>query len=87
MPIITIALIKFFDLLTWIILIQCLMSWFPEARMSRIYEILSMITEPIMGPIRNILFRYIDIPIDFSPIVAFFLISMVKKIVIIIGLT
>lgn len=82
MQMIAIVLVKFLDILTWIILIQCLMSWFPGARMSRLYEILSMITEPIMGPIRDILFRYIDIPIDFSPIIAFFLISMVKKLII-----
>ena len=82
MQMIAIVLVKFLDILTWIILIQCLMSWFPGARYSKIYEILNTLTEPIMYPIRELLFRYIDIPIDFSPIIAFFLISIVQRLII-----
>ena len=82
MQMIAIVLVKFLDILTWIILIQCLMSWFQGARYSKIYEILNTLTEPIMYPIRELLFRYIDIPIDFSPIIAFFLISIVQRLII-----
>lgn len=81
MQIIAVLLIKLLNLLTWLILIQCLMSWFPGARYSKAYEILSMFTEPLVGPIREVLFRYIDIPIDFSPIIAFFVISMVQRLI------
>ena len=81
MQIIGIALIKLLDVITWLIVIQCLMSWFPGARYSKGYEMISMFTEPLVGPIRNVLFRYIDIPIDFSPIVAIFAISMMQKII------
>lgn len=82
MQMIAVLLIKLLNILSWIILIQCLMSWFPGARYSRVYEILSMFTEPLVGPIRELLFRYIDIPIDFSPIIAFFVISMVQKLIV-----
>ena len=82
MQIIGIALIKLLNLLNWLIIIQCLMSWFPGARYSKGYEIISMFTEPLVGPIRDVLFRYIDIPIDFSPIVAIFAISMIQKLVV-----
>ena len=81
MQIIGIALIKLLNLLNWLIIIQCLMSWFPGARYSKGYEIISMFTEPLVGPIRDILFKYIDIPIDFSPIIAFFVISMVQRLI------
>lgn len=81
MQLIAVLLIKLLDILTWLILIQCLMSWFPGARYSKAYEIISMFTEPLVGPIREVLFRYIDIPIDFSPIIAFFIISMVQKLI------
>ena len=81
MHMIAVILIKFLDIFSWIILIQCLMSWFPGARYSRAYEILSTFTEPLMGPIRELLFRYINIPIDFSPIIAFFLISMLQRLI------
>lgn len=75
------ALNVLMKVLKWFIIIQCLMSWFPGARYSRAYEILSMFTEPLLGPIREVLFRYIDIPIDFSPIIAFFVISFVTSMV------
>lgn len=75
------ALNVLMKVLKWFIIIQCLMSWFPGARYSRAYEILSMFTEPLVGPIREVLFRYIDIPIDFSPIIAFFVISFVTSMV------
>ncbi|MPM48275.1 hypothetical protein SDC9_94999 [bioreactor metagenome] len=81
MQMIAVLLIKLLNILTWLILIQCLMSWFPGARYSKAYEVLSMFTEPLVGPIREVLFRYIDIPIDFSPIIAFFVISMVQKLI------
>lgn len=82
MQMIAVLLIKLLNVLTWLIIIQCLMSWFPGVRYSRAYEILSMFTEPLVGPIREVLFRYIDIPIDFSPIIAFFIISMVQRLII-----
>ena len=81
MQLIAVLLIKLLNILTWLILIQCLMSWFPGARYPKAYEIISMFTEPLVGPIREVLFRYIDIPIDFSPIIAFFIISMVQKLI------
>ena len=73
MHIIAVLLVRLLNLLTWLIIIQCLMSWFPGARYSKPYEILSMITE--------LLFRYIDIPIDFSPVIAIFLISFVQRLI------
>lgn len=82
MQMIAVLLIKLLNILSWIILIQCLMSWFPGARYSGVYEILSMFTEPLVGPIRELLFRYIDIPIDFSPIIAFFVISMAQRLIV-----
>ena len=82
MQMIAVLLIKLLNILSWIILIQCLMSWFPGARYSRVYEILSMFTEPLVGPIRELLFRSIDIPIDFSPIIAFFVISMAQRLIV-----
>ncbi|WP_343343569.1 YggT family protein [Terrisporobacter petrolearius] len=81
MQMIAVLFIKLLNILTWLIIIQCLMSWFPGARYSKVYEILSMFTEPLVGPIREILFRYIDIPIDFSPIIAFFVISIVQRLI------
>ncbi len=81
MHMIAVLLVRLLNILTWLILIQCLMSWFPGARYSKAYEIISMFTEPLVGPIRETLFRYIDIPIDFSPIIAIFIISMAQRLI------
>lgn len=82
MHMIAVLLIRLLNILELIIFVQCLMSWFPGARYSKSYEILSMITEPLVGPIRDVLFRYIDIPIDFSPIIAIFIISLAQRLII-----
>ena len=81
MHMIAVLIVKLLNVLTWMIVIQCLMSWFPGARYSKVYDVLNMFTEPLVGPIREILFRYIDIPIDFSPIIVIFLISWAQKLI------
>ena len=76
----------FIELLTWALwaalLVRVLLSWFNIDPSSPIYPIANVahqITEPILAPIRRIL------PdsgmFDFSPIVAFLLIMLVRYIV------
>ncbi|MDY2737956.1 YggT family protein [Intestinibacter sp.] len=84
MYILAISLIKLLDLISFIILIQCLLSWIPSIRMSKLYEVLSMVTDPIEEPIRQVLYRYVSLPIDFSPVVAILLIGLMKNLVYII---
>ena len=84
MYILAISLIKLLDLISFIILIQCLLSWIPSIRMSKIYEVLSIVTDPIEEPIRQVLYRYVSLPIDFSPVVAILLIELMKRLVYII---
>ena len=86
MYILAISLIKLLNLISFIILIQCLLSWIPSIRMSKIYEVLSIVTDPIEEPIRQVLYRYVSIPIDFSPVVAILLIELMKRLVYIIFL-
>ena len=84
MYILAISLIKLLNLISFIILIQCLLSWIPSIRMSKIYEVLSIVTDPIEEPIRQVLYRYVSIPIDFSPVVDILLIELMKRLVYII---
>ena len=84
MYILAISLIKLLNLISFIILIQCLLSWIPSIRMSKLYEVLSMVTDPIEEPIRQVLYRYVSLPIDFSPVVAILLIGLMKNLVYII---
>ena len=58
----------------WVIVIWCLLSWFPNARGTRLGEIINRLVEPYM--------RWFDfIPplggISFSPVVAIFVLYLV----------
>lgn len=75
------AVYKLLDLISFIILIKCLMTWIPGGTQNKVYEVFCTLTDPIQEPIRNIMFRYIDMPIDFSPIVALFLIRFAQRFV------
>ena len=72
MGIIGVALYRLLDLLIFVIFVQCIMTWIPGATQTKLYDILSAITDPIEEPIRSVLYRYINSPLDFTPIIAFF---------------
>lgn len=60
----------------WVIVIWCLLSWFPNARSTRLGEIINRLVEPYM--------HWFDfIPplggIIFSPVVAIFVLYMVQN--------
>ena len=78
------SLIILLDLISWAIIIQCILSWIPSLRNSKAYYALSILTDPIEDPIRNFLYRYVQAPIDFSPIVAILLIEFAKRLIYII---
>ena len=84
MSVLGISLIRLLDVISCIIVIQCVLSWIPSIRMSKLYEALSIITDPIEEPIRKVQYRYVSIPVDFSPIVAILLIQLLQRIVYII---
>jgi YggT family protein len=52
--------------------------------MSKIYEALSIITDPIEEPIRQVQYRYVSLPIDFSPLIAILLIQLIQRLIFII---
>ena len=68
-----------FDVYSLILLARVLVSWFQVDPYSPLMQWLYRLTEPVLAPIRRLL------PpagaIDFSPVVAFILIIVVKQIV------
>lgn len=81
---IRIALYYLLDIIAWMIVIKSLMTWFPNGRQSKIFEILENITEPIEGPIRSIMYKYTNGPIDFSPLIAIVLLMFLRQLVLVI---
>lgn len=75
-----IALYYLFDLLIWIIIIKSILTWFPDAMGGKIYNILQNITDPIEKPIRSIMYKYSNGPIDFSPMIAILALMLLQRV-------
>ena len=78
-------LISFVSLLSTVLyfalLARVLLSWFQVGPSSPFYPVISIlyqVTEPILAPIRRLLPRFGMM--DFSPIVAFILLSIVQRV-------
>lgn len=71
------ALVNFYE---WLVIIWCFMSWFPLREGSLIYDI-AVVIDRIVSPYMNIFRRFIP-PLggmDFSPIVALFVLSFGER--------
>lgn len=75
----------FGDVLSFAILIRCILSWLPINRNNFFYNIIYSLTEPIMAPIRRLIDRSPlggGMMIDFSPVIAYFLIYVAEAVLI-----
>lgn len=73
----------FFNLLQWLVIIRILLSWVPMAYNTGIGRALINITEPILGPVRNMVDRSPiggGMGLDFSPVFALILMSLVHTV-------
>lgn len=68
------------------LLARVLISWLPVSRDNKFIDLLYAVTEPVLSPIRNMLSRSALMNssafsmMDFSPIVAFILIDVIRNI-------
>ena len=60
------------------LLARIFISYMPQFRDSRFYEIVFAITEPVLGPIRRLMPSMMGL--DFSPMVAMLLVSVVQRV-------
>ena len=80
------ALNTFFTVLHVVLFVRIILSWFPMARGNRLMELLYMLTEPILAPIRNLIARSPlggpGMVIDFAPLIAFILLRIVQSVLV-----
>jgi YggT family protein len=76
----------FCNLLYVLILVRVILSWFPMVHGSKPVRILFRLTEPILSPIRGVIQRSplggSGMVLDFSPIIAFFLLQLLQTVLV-----
>ena len=68
-----------FEILTYIIFIRVILSWFPHNPYQPLIKLIYQISNPILIPIRNFVSPIGGI--DISPIIAIFIIQFIKNII------
>ena len=71
------------EVMSWLIFARVIISWIPNLN-NKVIEILYIVTEPILEPIRKLLDKTMGntgIMIDLSPIVAFLLIGLIQRLI------
>lgn len=72
---------KVFDIIELLIIARIIISYIPNLRGSQITEIIYQLTEPILHPVRELLYK-IGLNkgmIDFAPIGAFLLLAVIRS--------
>lgn len=79
------AVIKFFNLLEFLIFVRVFLSWIPFIQDNVLIKLLNNLTEPILYPIRKIIMKSPigggGMAIDFSPIIAIIFFYIIEKII------
>jgi len=73
-----------FTVIELAILARAFISWLPVPRENKFVIFLYQITEPILGPIRNLILRSSfggSLMFDFSPLIALVLLALIRNIV------
>ncbi len=71
-----------FNVLYYAIFIEVILSWVYANRTNQYIELLHKVTNPLLQPGRKIQNRYFNnMMVDFSPIIAIFIIMILKNIV------
>ena len=76
------AILWFSEILTTILLIRCIFSWFPlnpYGFFGKLNQLTIRLTEPVVAPCRALLSRFNTGMFDFSVLLAFFLIQFVRN--------
>ena len=82
MTIIKVAVYYFVRVINLLILIRVLMSWFIKDPRNQFAVIIYSLTEPILGPFRELLRKFgVGGMLDFSPIVALLVIQLIANVI------
>ena len=84
MSLLAYSLITIIQRLSWLayilIMIRVFLSWFPMN--NNFTELIYNLTEPMLKPFRDVLDKYLNLPIDLSPLLFIVCIEAVERILI-----
>ena len=84
MSLLAYSLITIIERLSWLvyilIMIRVILSWFPMN--NNFTDLVYNITEPMLKPFKDFLDKYINLPIDFSPLLFLLCLQAVERILI-----
>jgi YggT family protein len=71
------------DIYCFIIFLSAILSWFDLDRNNDVVRFIDSLSDIVLRPIRNFLFEKLkwSLPIDISPIIAIFLLQLIKTII------
>lgn len=73
-------IITLFNLLELAILLEVILSWLPQIGNNKFVNTIHNIIYPMMEPLKGLQDRLIPgLPIDFSPIIALFILDILKR--------
>jgi YggT family protein len=78
------SIYKFVEVVNFLIIARIILSWFARDYSNPIFRILYNVTEPILSPFRNLLFKMGigGSTVDFSPIFAILTLDMVSRLLV-----
>lgn len=83
MNLIQASLIQFLNIIVYMILVRAVLSWFVRDLKNPLVKFLYDVTEPLLAPFREIQHKLgINIGLDFSPILLFLVIELLKNAVV-----
>lgn len=75
------SIIKFLELLQLLVFVDALMSWIIRPRSNAVSKFLGLILDPVLKPCQLLQGKLLPgSPVDFSPLLALFLIEIVRRI-------
>ena len=75
------AIYLFFTIIIWIMIVRILLTWFPNINWyNQPFKAMKEITDPILEPFRRIIPQISGI--DFSPIVAFIALEVLREVIV-----
>ncbi len=78
---IVLLLSSLINILELLVVIRCILSWIPGFQ-NAFTELIYKITDPFLTPVRNLIMRLSGgsmLPVDFSPIVLYVILELVRR--------